>query len=222
MKLLRRFRKFCWLIHNTNIWQTLLLNLRCKHPKSSSLLVYHRSAIRIPKSSDIALENNSQLVICDTPLPRKRVESVLLYMFPNSRLGISGRVTLFEGASIVIFEGATLEIGNSVNIRKCTIQCARYIKIGNYCRIAIDVLIQDTSFHKTTSLNEKDVSEKIIIEDYVWVCPRATILKGVTIGEGSIVAAGAVVTKDVPPNCLVAGVPARVIKTNINSWLRSS
>ena len=129
-------------------------------------------------------------------------------------------MTLFEGATIVLFEGGVLEIGDKVNIRQCTIQCACHIKIGKICRIANDVLIQDTNFHNTDSSIEDDYSGQIIIEDRVWVCPKATILKGVTIGEGSIVAAGAVVTKDVPKNCLVAGVPARIVKTNIHSWLR--
>ena len=133
---------------------------------------------------------------------------------------ITGHATLFEGASIIIFENGVLEIGDNVNIRKCTIQCASHIKIGNFCRIAIDVLIQDTNFHQTNALNGKESFGDVILEDYVWVCPRATILKGVTIGEGSIVAAGAVVTKDVPANCMVAGVPARVVKTDIRSWLR--
>jgi acetyltransferase-like isoleucine patch superfamily enzyme len=55
----------------------------------------------------------------------------------------------------------------------------------------------------------------VVIEDDVWVCAGATILPGVTIGKGSIVAAGAVVTRDVPPGILVAGVPA-VPKRKLN------
>lgn len=206
---------------HVDVLQTLMMNHRFKHPKSSCFLVYNHSDIHLAKSSNIVLENNSQFIICDTPLPRKRVEHVLLYMFPNTELRVSGHVTVFEGATIVLFENGLLEIGNSVNIRKCTIQCACRIKIGNYCRVANDVLIQDTSFHQTNLLDEKEEIGKIVLEDYVWICPRATILKGVTIGEGSVVAAGAVVTKDVPANCLVAGIPARIVKTNIQSWLRS-
>ena len=61
----------------------------------------------------------------------------------------------------------------------------------------------------------------IVIEDNVWLGSRALILKGVTVGKGSIVAAGAVVTKDVPPNSIVAGNPAKIIKQNIN-WKEKS
>ncbi|EFI14399.1 MULTISPECIES: DapH/DapD/GlmU-related protein [Bacteroides] len=55
-----------------------------------------------------------------------------------------------------------------------------------------------------------------MIHDNVWIGTRATILKGVTIGEGAIVAAGAVVTKNVPPHTLVGGVPAKIIKEKIS------
>ena len=52
----------------------------------------------------------------------------------------------------------------------------------------------------------------VIIEDNVWIGDKATVLPGVTIGKGAIVAANAVVTKDVPPYCIVAGIPAKIVK----------
>ena len=55
----------------------------------------------------------------------------------------------------------------------------------------------------------------VVIEDNVWIGDKASILSGVTIGKGAIVACNAVVTKDVPPRSLVAGSPAKVIKTDI-------
>ena len=61
------------------------------------------------------------------------------------------------------------------------------------------------------------MTQPIIIGNHVWIGMNVTILKGVRIGDGAIVAAGAVVTKDVPENTLVGGVPARVLKTDI-SW----
>lgn len=56
-------------------------------------------------------------------------------------------------------------------------------------------------------------AKKVVLGKNVWVGSHATILPGVTVGDGSIIAAGAVVTKDVPERCIAAGVPARVIKT---------
>ena len=57
------------------------------------------------------------------------------------------------------------------------------------------------------------VARPVVIEDGVWIGARVTLLPGVTIGRGSVVAAGAVVNKDVPPNTLVGGVPARILRT---------
>lgn len=58
-------------------------------------------------------------------------------------------------------------------------------------------------------------AQEIEIGDHVWVGLRSVILKGVKIGNGAIIAAGSLVNRDVPPNSLAAGVPAKIIKTNI-------
>ena len=55
--------------------------------------------------------------------------------------------------------------------------------------------------------------KSVVIEDDVWIASRVSILPGVTVGKGSVIAAGAVVTKDVPPSSLVGGIPARIIRT---------
>ena len=97
------------------------------------------------------------------------------------------------------------------------IQCANHITIGDNCAIAGDVLIQDTDFHPVMDEdgNPKPISKPIHIGNHVWICAKATILKGVTIGDGAIVAAGAVVTKDVPARCVVAGNPGKIVKENV-------
>ena len=60
-----------------------------------------------------------------------------------------------------------------------------------------------------------DGGGKITIGNKVWIATNAMVLPGVTIGDGAIIAAGAVVTHDVPPQCMVAGVPAKVVKENV-------
>ena len=65
--------------------------------------------------------------------------------------------------------------------------------------------------HDYNSPNYDAISGKVVIEDYVWIASRATILPGVTIGKGAVVAAGSIVTKDVPAYTVVAGVPAKKI-----------
>ena len=84
------------------------------------------------------------------------------------------------------------------------------VKIGNSVTISPRVTISSAG-HDAQSTTFEYASAPISIGDYAWVGINATILKGVTIGEGAVVAAGAVVTKDVEPYTIVAGVPARKI-----------
>jgi maltose O-acetyltransferase len=96
---------------------------------------------------------------------------------------------------------------------------------GGEITIGRNVLIGPNSQFETLNheipLNENgrrpNIIKPIIIEDFVWIGARAVILQGVKIGKGSIIAAGAVVTKDVPANSIVGGVPAKLIKTIDNS-----
>lgn len=116
-----------------------------------------------------------------------------------------------------------IHIGNNVSLSSATILTTRAkVFIGDYVMFGPHVTIVSGD-HRTDILDRpmmtiKD-SEKlpendmdIHIEDDVWVGANAVILKGVTIGTGSVVSAGAVVTKDVPPYAIVGGVPAKVIK----------
>ena len=93
------------------------------------------------------------------------------------------------------------------------------VKIGNNVDIAQEGNIW-TEQHDYNSPTYASVCKPVRIEDYVWVATRATILPGVTIGKGAVVASGAVVTKDVPPLAIVAGVPARVIGQRNESALK--
>lgn len=106
-----------------------------------------------------------------------------------------------------------LIIGDNTFINVGSIISAHFkIKIGKNVQIAPGVIIMDSDFHGVEDRSVEVASTPISIGDNVWIASRAVILKGVKIGEGSTVAAGAVVTKDIPPYSLAAGVPAKVIK----------
>lgn len=84
------------------------------------------------------------------------------------------------------------------------------IKIGSHVDIASEVLIYNSE-HDVHDPEFKATEQPVIIEDYVFIGPRSIILPGVKIGKGAVIAAGAVVTKNVPPGKIVGGVPAKEI-----------
>lgn len=106
-----------------------------------------------------------------------------------------------------------LEIGNEVSINfGALISVQNYVSIGNRVRIGPYSIITDSDFHKPMERYGTPVGIPTILEDDVWIGARVTVLKGVRIGRGAVVAAGSVVTRDVPPFTLVGGVPARIIR----------
>lgn len=116
---------------------------------------------------------------------------------------------------------AYLEIGESSFINEGVKICATVeVIIGRHAKIADGVIISDNAIHEITPDERKTLG--IHIGSNVWICSRATILPGVTIGNHSIVATGAIVTKDVPEKCIVAGVPAQIIRTFecSDDWVR--
>ena len=150
------------------------------------------------------------------------------YSKDSSRLEI-GIGTEFTESEIIIYDGQ-VKIGDYCwfSLRNQIISNHSVI-IGNYCIVARDVYISDTNEHpidrhvrrkqtldllkmrKSPDRNES-VGAPVIIGNDVWIGERAIILKGVNIGDGCVIAAGSVVTKSFPSNCVIGGNPAKLIK----------
>lgn len=106
-----------------------------------------------------------------------------------------------------------LRLGNNTHInRDCLLDARGGITVGSRVSISHRVVIM-TGSHDYNTENFSFVRKTVIIDDYVWIGVGAIVLGGVRIGEGAVVCAGAVVTKDVPPYTVVAGIPAKVIGT---------
>lgn len=112
--------------------------------------------------------------------------------------------------------GARLEIGEGTYINYgCSIAALQHVQIGPRCHIGTYVQITDNNFHRLEPerRDERPPSRPVVLEENVWLGARVIVLPGVRVGAGSAVAAGSVVTKDIPPRSLAAGVPARVIRS---------
>ena len=110
-------------------------------------------------------------------------------------------------------------IGDHVGISSACIWAKEKIEIGNHVNIGGDCLIMDTDAHPIDYLerrkpvtNENTPSSPVYIKDDTWIGARCIILKGVTIGERSVIGAGSIVTSDIPADCIAAGNPCRMIR----------
>ena len=136
----------------------------------------------------------------------------------GDRVGISGNVNLI--VSYKTNPNPTIVIGDDVYLGfESTLSCAERITIGNRVLIAHFASIYDNNNHpidpvaraKHQPIGKADIAP-VVIEDDAWIGAHAVVLKGVTVGRGSVVAMGSMVTRDVPPMTVVAGSPARVVK----------
>ncbi|MCO6496347.1 MAG: hypothetical protein J5I50_01665 [Chitinophagaceae bacterium] len=96
------------------------------------------------------------------------------------------------------------------------------ILIGTDCMLSNEIVFRTGDSHSIIDLTTKkriNYAADIVIGNHVWIGARSTILKGVCLGDNSIIGLNSVVTKNVPANCLAAGIPAKVIKTNVD-WMR--
>ncbi|MGR8935811.1 MAG: acyltransferase [Gammaproteobacteria bacterium] len=121
-------------------------------------------------------------------------------------------------------DGAQFEMGEGTTAvgMLCTMHEPRKIQLGKDCMFSAGVWLTASDMHSIIDLNTGkriNPGADVIVGDHVWFGFYSRILKGVQIGSGSVIGTAAVVTKDVPQNCVVAGHPARVIRENIG-WDR--
>jgi acetyltransferase-like isoleucine patch superfamily enzyme len=123
--------------------------------------------------------------------------------------------SIVSPSEFVSMWGGRLEIGEGTFVNYgCAFSANKLIKIGKDCMIGTHCIVMDNDYHHI-DVDKRDLrppSQPIIIGDNVWIGARVTILKGVHIGDYAVIGAGSVVTRDIPPYCVAAGVPARVVR----------
>ena len=163
------------------------------------------------------IEINAEFILGHN-LRRGSNAETYLKMHDNSKLVVNGGFKAFFNSSIEVFSGGSLTLGGGYLNADTVIACASRITIGKGAAIARGVYVYDSDHHRLLDGTgvQTNIPKPISIGDKVWIGVGAMVLKGVTIGDGAVIAAGAVVTRDVPPRCMAAGNPARVIRENVD------
>jgi len=175
------------------------LKLFSKNVKLGKNIIFYGSPIIAPASNSI-IEIGDSVALCSSS--------------SGNPVGINHPVilkTLTQESKIII--------GNNTGLSGTSICAAKSVKIGNNCLIGANVTIADTDFHAVSPDNRRyntnpvDIQCKpVVIEDNVWLGMNVLVLKGVTIGRNSVIAAGSVVAKSIPENAVAGGNPAVVIR----------
>ena len=166
--------------------------------------------VRFKRLPLIYVDKNAQLIIGNN----------VMINSDNSRYHLN----MFTACKIIIDKpGAIITIGDNCRIHGTCIHAYKSVTIGKNCLIAANTQIIDGNGHELSFENVAnriktvDDARPVVIEDNVWIGTSVIILPGVTIGAGSVIAAGSIVNKSIPAMVIAGGNPARVIKEmNVN------
>lgn len=133
---------------------------------------------------------------------------------------LSNMIGLWQRSVIIARNGGRIQIGDDVSISGVTIYAFKHIEIGDHTIIGANTKIFDSDFHpidpQIRLVDEDDkvhtAMKETVIGKNVFIECNVLILKGVHIGNNSVIGAGSVVSKDVPPDCIAAGNPATIMK----------
>lgn len=203
-------QKFIFILKNLSIIKTVYYSLKY----NSKILVGKNVFFNLHKGAKITVTNGKLFIGCYHTV---KIPTVL-DIYNNGRLSINGSVSIGKGSKLMIGENALLEIGNLSSLNENSrIQCRNKVHIGERCAISWNVNILDTDEHNIL-LNGRQTNHisQVFIGDHVWIGCNSTILKGTKIGESSIIASGSLVNKNVSNNQLVGGVPAKLIRDEVN------
>lgn len=174
--------------------------------------IYKPCALKIGKNVQVSIDGYLNFNLSWWGIDNIRGGELILG--DNSILKVYNNFNIYEGCSVIVTDNAKLELGSGYINMDTKIRCREYIKIGEEVFISENVHIRDSDTHQILD-GTHEMTKPVVIGNHVWIGANVTILKGVTIGDGAIIAAGAVVNKDVPPQTLVGGVPAKILKENV-------
>src|SRR3954470_23345592 len=141
---------------------------------------------------------------------------VVIQIGRNARIELGRWSWLGHGTKIRCHEGVVSIRAKTVLGQECTISAYQHVSIGRECVIADRVMLIDFDHGMVEvdrPIREQGIYKRDVrVGNNVWIGYAACILRGVTVGDNAVIGTGAIVTKDVPPNAIVGGVPARIIR----------
>ena len=153
---------------------------------------------------------------------RKARPPISVRLLGRAYAGGGGRITFGDRvriigntvrAEFVARPGGRIEVGDRTFINYgVSISAHELVSIGRECSIGQYTIINDNDYHDIEDHYRLPPSRPVVLEDRVWLGARVIVLKGVRIGHDSVIGAGSVVTRDIPPRCIAAGMPARVVR----------
>lgn len=202
-------------LKNTDFTKRIYYNYfsnKVKRTKGGNLVPYYGTKLILNKNACIDLEG--VLAVNTDCYIRNNGRTSIIRMERDTLLTVKDQFLIGYGADLIIFEGGNLILGKgyfNINLR---LRCQTKIEIGNDVAIAHNVLITDTDGH---NIERKGYQKTLPVKigNKVWIGTNVTILKGVNIGDGAIVAANTLVNKDVPPYSLAVGNPMKIVRENV-------
>ncbi len=183
---------------------------------------YHNNGGCVRIKKDIAGSNN--LFVAGR---NSMVHNLSLYIRGNSVRVEIGEGTIIghgcsircEGDNITVIVGKNTTMTRDIHI--CAQESGSRILIGEDCMFSNNIIVRTSDSHPIYDAGGERINPPadVRIGNHVWMAPESTVLKGVVIGDNAIIGSKSLVTKNVEPGCLYAGIPARLIKENV-SWTR--
>lgn len=194
--------------------KNLLINgfTKGNRKNGSSIILFGKCYYAIHKTAKINL-NNGHLAL-NRYITKKDPFIGNIELYENAEINVEKTFFIHSGCDVMVFKNAKLNLGSGYINRYAKIRCYSSITIGLGVAISENLSIWDSDVH-TIKGKENQMAQPITIGNHVWIGTNVTILKGVTIGDGAIIAAGSVVTGAIPAKCMAAGIPAKVIKENV-------
>lgn len=179
-------------------------------------LIKYKKKVIIYRHSNIHMKKNSKIKVAEiihigkkwNPCDRQYTSVCIA----ENAILETKKLRIYDGCKITIKKNAVLKIESGYLNSNVQINCKKRIEIGKDLACANGVTIRDNNAH---SINNKIDYKEVIIGNHCWIGTNAIILPGTKLGNNCVVAAGSVVNKEFPDNCLIGGTPAKILKTDI-------